>query len=57
MIQYKRSYSEGESIEFDATLYNAAGELINEPEVRLNIYNEEKKSFDTLSTEVITPII
>ncbi len=45
MIQYKRAYSEGESIEFDATLYNAAGELINEPEVRLNIYNEEKKEF------------
>ncbi|HOZ89584.1 MAG TPA: vWA domain-containing protein [Bacteroidia bacterium] len=45
MIQYKRSYTEGENIEFDATLYNAAGELINEPEVRLNIYNDEKKEF------------
>lgn len=45
MIQYKRSYTEGENIDFDATLYNAAGELINEPEVRLNIYNDEKKEF------------
>ena len=45
MIQYKRSYTEGENVEFNATMYNAAGELINEPEVRLNIYNDEKKEF------------
>jgi hypothetical protein len=44
-VNNKSSFRENESIEFDAEVYNDSYELINEPEVKLSITNEENKNF------------
>lgn len=44
-INYQNTYKEGEDIVFDATLYNQSFENINEPDIKVNIYNEAGKSF------------
>lgn len=42
----KKSYKENESISFDAQLYNASFEAVNDPEAYLVITDEEGKNFD-----------
>jgi hypothetical protein len=44
-VNNKSSFRENENIEFDAEVYNDSYELINEPEVKLTITNEENKAF------------
>ncbi len=41
----KTLFNENEQITMDAELYNDSYELINQPEVNINIYNESGKSF------------
>lgn len=41
----KNSFYENEPVEFDAEVYNESYELINEPEVTLEIINAEQKKF------------
>lgn len=41
----KALFNENEQITFDAELYNDSYELINTPEVNINIYNDASKSF------------
>jgi hypothetical protein len=44
-VNNKSSFRENENIEFDAEVYNDSYELINEPEVKLTITNDQNKSF------------
>ncbi len=46
VTQPKTLYTENESISFDAELYNDSYELVNDPEVNINITNEEGKSYN-----------
>jgi hypothetical protein len=44
-IVHKNNFYENDAIEFDAEVYNASYELINEPEVELTIINSDNKKF------------
>ncbi len=44
-ISYKNIYSENEPVIFGAELYNDNFELVNEPDVLIDIINEQKKKF------------
>lgn len=44
-IQYKNSYLENEQVTFDAELYDASGQLVNTPEVKITITSSEGKQF------------
>ncbi len=44
-VNAKHSFSENEVLQFDAEVYNDSYELINTPEVHLEIINKDKKSF------------
>jgi len=44
-VLHKNDFYENDMIEFDAEVYNASYELINEPEVELNIINSDNKKF------------
>lgn len=44
-VMHKNNFYENESIEFEAQVYNASYELINEPDVELIIINNEDKKF------------
>jgi len=44
-INHQNTYKEGESIVFDANLFNESYEPINEPDIKINIFNEAGKSF------------
>lgn len=44
-LQYKNSYAENEPISFNAELYDASGQLINTPEVKMTITSSEGKQF------------
>ncbi len=44
-VNVKTSIGEGDPLEFDAALFNASHELINNPEVLLELKNEEGKSY------------
>ncbi len=44
-VYHKSNYLETEHVTFDSELYNDSYELINDPEVELNITNEEEKQF------------
>jgi len=44
-INYQNTYKEGEDIAFDAVLFNESYESINEPDIKINIFNEAGKSF------------
>ncbi len=41
----KNNFMENESVEMEAEVYNASYELINDPDVNINITNSDKKSF------------
>lgn len=41
----RNDYAENEPVTFDAEVYNNSYELINEPDVKLTILNQENKSF------------
>jgi hypothetical protein len=47
-INHQNTYKEGEVIGLDAFLYNQSYEAINEPDIKINIYNEAGKSFSYL---------
>jgi hypothetical protein len=42
----KNVFDENEAVQMDAQLYNASFELINSPDIELNIYDESNKKFD-----------
>ncbi len=44
-VFYKKSFTENEPVTMDAELFNESGELINTPEVQVNISNEDGSSF------------
>lgn len=44
-INHQNTYKEGENILLDAYLYNESYEPINEPDIKINIFNEAGKSF------------
>ncbi len=44
-VTAKHSFSENEVLQFDAEVYNDSYELINTPDVHLEIINKDKKSF------------
>jgi hypothetical protein len=44
-VNYQNTYKEGENIVLDANLYNQSFEPINEPDIKINIFNEAGKSF------------
>ncbi|MBI2269884.1 MAG: hypothetical protein HYU69_05935 [Bacteroidetes bacterium] len=44
-IFQKNNFYENDAIEFDAEVYNASYELINEPDVEINIINSDNKKF------------
>lgn len=50
MVYHKRTFTENEDIIFRAELYNKSFELINSPDILLNITNQEKKEYDYLFT-------
>ncbi len=45
-VYYKKEYTAGEPLIFEAELYNAAGELSNEPDVKMTISGEDKNQFE-----------
>lgn len=45
-IYHKKEYAAGEPLVFEADLYNEAGELNNEPDVKMTLTGEDKKQFD-----------
>lgn len=45
VTQSKTLFTENEPISFDAELYNDSYELINEPEININITNEDGKNY------------
>lgn len=45
-VYYKKEYTAGEPLIFEAELYNAAGELSNEPDVKMTISGEDKKQYE-----------
>lgn len=47
-VDWKNFYAENENIEFGALLFNDSYEPITEPEITLEIVNEENKKFDYL---------
>lgn len=49
-INVKNRVEEGDPLEFDATLFNPSHELINTPDVMLELKNEEGKSYPYLFT-------
>lgn len=44
-INHQNTYKDGESILLDAYLYNESYEPINEPDIKINVYNEAGRSF------------
>lgn len=44
-VNYQNAYKEGENIEMDANLFNESYEPINEPDIKINLFNEARKSF------------
>jgi hypothetical protein len=44
-LQFKNSYAENEQIVFDAELYDASGQLVNTPEVKMTIFSSAGKQF------------
>lgn len=44
-VSNKSNFNENESVVIDAELYNQTYELINDPEVRVDIYNSENKKY------------
>ena len=44
-INHQNTYKEGENIVLDANLFNESYEPINEPDIKINIFNEARKSF------------
>ncbi len=44
-ILYKNNFNENEPLLFDAELYNPAGELVNEPDVKIIISNSSKQTY------------
>ncbi len=44
-MQYKNSYAENEQISFNAELYDASGQLVNTPDVKMTIISSEGKQF------------
>lgn len=44
-INQQNTYKEGEAIVFDAQLFNESYEPVNEPDIKINIFNEAGKSF------------
>ncbi len=44
-VNYQNTYKEGENIVLDANLYNESFEPINEPDIKINVFNEAGKSF------------
>jgi hypothetical protein len=44
-VNHQYTYKEGENIAFDANLFNESYEPINEPDIKINIFNEAGKSF------------
>ncbi len=42
---HKNNYAENEPLIFDAELYNQSQELINTPDVKITIYNEQKVAY------------
>jgi hypothetical protein len=51
VIPAKNIFDENEPVVFDAELYNKSFELINEPEVRIVILNEENQEFNFTFTK------
>lgn len=45
-VYYKKEYTAGEPLIFEAELYNASGELNNEPDVKITVTGEDQKQFD-----------
>ena len=45
MVYTKKMFNETSPVIFEAELYNEAFELINEPEMKLNIYSEDDKKY------------
>lgn len=45
-VEWNNFYAENETIEFNATLYNDSYELITDPEVTMEIYDEQNRKFD-----------
>lgn len=45
-VYYKKEYAAGEPLIFEADLFNAAGELNNEPDIKISIHGEDKKQFE-----------
>lgn len=48
----KTLFNENENVTFDAELYNDSYELVNEPEVNLNVFDENGKSFPFVFTKI-----
>ncbi len=51
-VRYKKSFNENEQALFDAELLNPAGELTNEPEVKMVITNEAGKEYSFVFSRV-----
>lgn len=45
-VYFKKEYTAGEPLVFEADLYDATGELTNEPDVKMTISGEDKKQFE-----------
>jgi len=45
-ILFKSNYAESERLVFNAELYDESGELINEPEVKLTLRNDQNREFE-----------
>ncbi len=52
-ISNKRNFYENEAIQFDAEVYNESYELINEPELTLEIRNSDNKRFPFSFTKTV----
>ncbi|RLD45245.1 MAG: hypothetical protein DRI86_05865 [Bacteroidetes bacterium] len=44
-IQWEKSYSEQENVEFNAEFYNTSYELVHDADIKMEITNEENKKF------------
>lgn len=51
-VRYKKSLNENEQAVFDAELLNPAGELTNEPELKMVITNDVEKEYSFIFTRV-----
>lgn len=45
-VYYKKEYSAGEQLLFEVDLFDASGELYNEPDVKMTITGEDNKQFE-----------